>query len=133
MSTPAASASAQPSASTRMAWTRTNLAYERTLMAWVRTATSLISFGFTIYKFFQFEAGRSLTQRTDVLLGPRTFAGVMIAIGIIALALATTHHLRQARRIRAQGIELPFSPASVVAGLVSGLGLLSLGLVVLDQ
>ena len=23
-------------------------------MAWVRTATSLISFGFTIFKFFQF-------------------------------------------------------------------------------
>ena len=40
---------------TRLAVDRTRLAYERTLMAWVRTATSLISFGFTIYKFFQLE------------------------------------------------------------------------------
>ena len=32
---------------------RTRLAYERTMMAWVRMGTSLISFGFTIYKFFQ--------------------------------------------------------------------------------
>jgi putative membrane protein len=33
----------------------TRLAYEeRTLMAWVRTATSLISFGFTIFNFFRF-------------------------------------------------------------------------------
>jgi inner membrane protein YidH len=33
---------------------RTIQAHDRTLMAWVRTATSLISFGFTIYKFFQY-------------------------------------------------------------------------------
>ena len=39
---------------TKLAVDRTRLAYERTLMAWVRTATSLISFGFTIYKFFEF-------------------------------------------------------------------------------
>ena len=45
-------------AGTRLAVDRTRLAYERTLMAWVRTATSLISFGFTIYKFFEFESGK---------------------------------------------------------------------------
>ncbi len=38
---------------TSLALDRTRLAHERTLMAWVRTAVSLISFGFTIYKFFQ--------------------------------------------------------------------------------
>jgi putative membrane protein len=38
---------------TDLAFERTVLAYERTLMAWIRTAISLISFGFTIYKFFQ--------------------------------------------------------------------------------
>ena len=38
---------------------RTRLAYERTLMAWVRTATSLISFGFTIYKFRRILAAKS--------------------------------------------------------------------------
>ena len=40
---------------TRLAVDRTRLAYERTLMAWVRTSISLITFGFTIYKFFQNE------------------------------------------------------------------------------
>ena len=39
---------------TRLAVERTRLAHERTLMAWVRTATSLISFGFTLFKFFQY-------------------------------------------------------------------------------
>ena len=38
---------------TDLAFERTVLAHERTLMAWVRTAVSMISFGFTIYKFFQ--------------------------------------------------------------------------------
>src|SRR3989337_955177 len=46
-----------PSTTTKLAYERTNLAHERTLMSWVRTATSLITFGFTIYKFFQFEKG----------------------------------------------------------------------------
>jgi len=40
--------------STALALERTRLAHERTLMAWVRTATSLISFGFTIYKAFEY-------------------------------------------------------------------------------
>ena len=38
---------------TRLAYERTFLAHERTLMAWVRTAGSLITFGSSIYKFFQ--------------------------------------------------------------------------------
>ena len=37
--------------STELAFERTMLAHERTLMAWIRTAISMISFGFTIYKF----------------------------------------------------------------------------------
>lgn len=43
---------------THLAVGRTRLAYERTMMAWVRTATSLIIFGFSIYKFFQIEMGK---------------------------------------------------------------------------
>ena len=40
--------------STRLAISRTILAHDRTLMAWVRTSTSMTSFGFTIYTFFQY-------------------------------------------------------------------------------
>ncbi len=38
--------------------------YESTAMAWVRTATSFITFGFAIYKFFEIE-----THGIDI--GPR--------------------------------------------------------------
>ena len=53
----AVSASGLPDA-TRLAVDRTRLAYERTLMAWIRTATSMISFGFTIFKFLEAQPGR---------------------------------------------------------------------------
>ena len=53
-----------PDVATRLAADRTWLADERTLMAWIRTATSLISFGFTIYKFFEFEAGEKAFAST---------------------------------------------------------------------
>ncbi|PYY11310.1 MAG: hypothetical protein DMG61_19450, partial [Acidobacteria bacterium] len=39
--------------STDLAFERTRMAAERTLIAWIRTALSMISFGFTIYKFLQ--------------------------------------------------------------------------------
>jgi uncharacterized membrane protein YidH (DUF202 family) len=41
--------------STELAFERTRIAYERTMMAWIRTETSLITFGFSIYKLFQLE------------------------------------------------------------------------------
>ena len=47
---------------TQLALDRTWLAHERTLMAWIRTSVSMISFGFTIYKFFQFEQGRNALE-----------------------------------------------------------------------
>jgi uncharacterized membrane protein YidH (DUF202 family) len=50
--------SASPKADiTALAMDRTWLAHERTLMAWVRSAASMISFGFTVYKVFQYESG----------------------------------------------------------------------------
>ena len=58
-------------------------------MAWVRTATSLISFGFTIYKFFQYLREKEPGFAGDGLLGPRGFALMMIGIGLTALAVAT--------------------------------------------
>ena len=68
---------------TELAVERTRLSYERTLMSWVRTATSLITFGFTIYKFFQIERDRG-SSRGDRLVGPTEFALLMILIGLVA-------------------------------------------------
>jgi len=115
---------------TRLAVDRTRLAHERTLMAWVRTATSLISFGFTIYKFFQFEL-KGQPPSPERLIGPRGFALFMIGIGLVALLLSTLEHRRSMRALRAEFGNVPLSTAAVVAGLISLLGIVTFAIVVL--
>jgi putative membrane protein len=73
---------------------RTWMAHERTLMAWIRTSTSMIAFGFTIYKFFE---GRP--PNPSALLSSRDFAILMIGFGLVALVLATIQHTVEIRSI----------------------------------
>ncbi len=117
---------------TRLAVDRTRLAYERTLMAWVRTATSLISFGFTIYKFFQFEL-KDRPPSPEPLIGARGFALIMIATGLVALLLSTLEHRRSMRAMRAEFGHVPASTAAIVAALISLLGILAFIAVVLHS
>ncbi len=64
--------------SNELAVERTIMAAERTLMSWTRTSISLISFGFTIYKFLQFmqEEGKAVIVRDPG--GPRNFGIALI-------------------------------------------------------
>ena len=85
---------------TRLALDRTFLAHERTLMAWVRTSTSLISFGFTIYKFFQgMRQSGELAGASEHPLGARTMSLMMISIGLAGLVLAIVDHRRSVRQL----------------------------------
>jgi uncharacterized membrane protein YidH (DUF202 family) len=85
---------------TNVAVVRTQLAYERTLLAWVRTAVSLISFGFTIYKAFQYIRGDDAVSAHEHLLEPRGVALVMIGLGVCALVLADFEYRRSMQRLR---------------------------------
>lgn len=120
---------------TQLAVDRTRLAYERTLMAWVRTATSLISFGFTIYKFFEFlrEESAGKMPHADHLIGSRQFALVMILTGLGTLGLATLQHRRHLQTLRAQGALIPNSLAMMLALLVVLIGFLGLFVVLFRQ
>ena len=119
---------------TKLALDRTRLAHERTLMAWVRTATSLISFGFTIYKFFQ-----GLTDAKEIapahrLLGPHEFALVMIGIGVGALTLASIQHHAEMKALAAEYSQygpLPRSTAFTVAAIVVPLGIAAFTIVLI--
>ena len=111
-------------ASTRFSFERTLLSHERTQMSWVRTATSLITFGFTLYKFFQLEIGASVQPRTHQVIGPREFAMIMIAIGLFALVLATVENWQYRKNLRRQHLKVPLSLSSLVGALVSALGVL---------
>ena len=81
---------AAPDVSTRLAFDRTRVNYNRTMMAWIRAATSLIAFGFTVYKFFELEMPG--LGRDNRLIGPREFALSLVGIGLISLLLGTVEH-----------------------------------------
>ena len=108
---------------TRLAIDRTRLAHERTMMAWVRTATSLISFGFTIHKFFQYQIERQAAVAR--IIGPREFALIMIGTGLAALLLATVQHRQSLAELEADFVSQPRSVAGIVAILIAFMGVVA--------
>jgi inner membrane protein YidH len=122
-----------PDVGTQLAIERTFLAHERTTMAWVRTAASLISFGFTIYKFFQIELKSAALDGSHRLMGPRGFALTMIAVGMIGLGLASVQHRQAMKRLRAESADTPRSVSGIVAWLVLAMGVFAVALVVFEQ
>ena len=110
--------------STSLAFERTWLAWERTQMAWIRTAVSLISFGFTIAKFFEFLSDKQGTA--GPIFGAQTVGTVMIVMGLVALAISTVQHKRAELILRAQCPQLPKSLAWVTALMLALIGVLAL-------
>jgi putative membrane protein len=110
--------------STRLAFERTRNSYENTMMSWIRTATSLITFGFSIYKFFQIEAP-SEKQRI-YLIGPREFAIALVCIGLLSLVLATLENRQNIRELGAEYAGKQRSLSVLVAALISIFGVLAL-------
>lgn len=101
------------------------LAYERDLITWVQMALSLITFGFSMYKFFQYmhETNADLPER---LLTPRTFGIVMISVGLVVLLLATFQNWQRRKTLLAHYSDMPFSLASLLAILIATLGAVAL-------
>ncbi|HEY6308053.1 MAG TPA: DUF202 domain-containing protein [Candidatus Angelobacter sp.] len=105
---------------------RTRLAHDRTLMANVRTSTALITFGFTMYKFFSemAESGRTMLPRHP--LGARNFAFLMMTIGIIYLVLSSLTYMQQMKQLRERyGASIDKLPLALAA-MVSILGVIGL-------
>ena len=116
-------------AATRLALDRTRLAYERTLMAWVRTSASLISFGFTFYKFFQAFADTQQRAMPERLISTRGAALLLISVGVFGLMLAMIEHRRHLHELRTEYGHVPMSIAGVMATVISLLGVLGLAAV----
>lgn len=107
----------------RMAIDRTRMAAERTLMAWSRTALSLISFGFTIYKFMQTLQDQS---KVPVLKpqAPRDVGLMLIGLGTAALIAATIQHWKYMKKLDPQHTYKLWDLSFVVAILLTMIGLL---------
>jgi len=102
------------------------LLYERMLISWVRTSLSLISFGFTIYKFFQYLVDSKGAQ-AELQRGPRNLGISLVAVGTLVLLAATFQYWKMQRRLRREtGAKLPLSLGLVTALSVSAIGLVAL-------
>ena len=106
---------------TDLAFERTVLAENRTLMAWVRTAISLISFGFTIYKFFH-EASRA-AGNSNRIFTPRTVGMIMISFGLLGLVWGLAEHQALMKKLKKSYPALERSKTSWLAILVLLFGL----------
>lgn len=107
---------------TQLSYQRTILSYERTLMSWIRTSTSLISFGFTMYKIFE-----ELTNSNDGpkrVLTPRVVGMMFIGFGLVGLLLAQIQHQIAIKKITQKYPEAQKSLSSLLSILVLVFGLL---------
>jgi putative membrane protein len=109
----------------QLALDRTFLALERTLMAWIRTATSLITFGFALYKFFHYLHQQDPVRHPEHVFGARTVGTMMIVIGLLSLGLAAAQHWQQLKRLRTH-YAAPRSLSQWVAVSVAALGVVAL-------
>ena len=120
---PPATTQATPS-STDLAFERTRMAAERTLIAWLRTALSMISFGFTIYKFL--EAMQQSQKLPFLHNGPRNLGLTLIALGTTGLILACIQHRTLLKQLHySSSIGARWSLAMMIAVAVSVLGVLA--------
>ncbi len=111
-----------PDLATRLAFERTRLAFERTMLSWIRTGTSMITFGFGVYKFFQIEA-KPATQ--DYIIGYQQFGLILVAIGLLALALGALEYRENMRELNARYQGKSSWRAMLFGGSVAGLGILA--------
>jgi putative membrane protein len=110
------------STSEKLAFERTRLAHERTMMAWTRTSMALITFGFAMYKLFEF-VPLVTGGKPGEHVSPRAFAITLASLGNLSLLLAAVQHRLSLQSMRALGLNAPHSTAAILAGFLSLLGI----------
>jgi len=107
----------------KLAVGRTILAMDRTLMAWVRTSLSLISFGFTIYKFLQSLASGPLASRLRPQ-APRNIGLFLVTVGTLSLGLALAQFwMTMEKKLGVTRRRLLLNPSLLLAMAICLLGL----------
>lgn len=92
----------EPPDATSMAVARTVMAADRSLMAWVRTGLSLISFGFTIYKFLDYSREQLITAGKNLkgMSSPKLVGLFMVAMGIISLIFGIIENIQTIKMLK---------------------------------
>jgi putative membrane protein len=110
---------------TKLALERTIIAEERTLMAWIRTSLSLIGFGFTIFKFFQYLGGIVVFGHVRTQ-APRNLGMTLILLGTLALIVAAWQHRTFLNQLEVNESRHLWSLSFIVAIFVILIGVIAL-------
>jgi putative membrane protein len=93
------------------------------MLAWIRTAASLITFGFSVSKFF--DIARPQAQASSFLIGPEQFGLILVSLGLGSLALATWEYRGAVRELALSSGGKKQSNAVIVAGILAVVGILA--------
>ena len=105
---------------------RTIMAADRTLMAWVRTSLSMLSFGFTIYKFLESAVQSDQLARAD---SPQQVGLFLAGVGTLSMLLGvvsywtTLKDLRRTEEFRLGRPSLLIGAIMTIAGVAMFLGI----------
>jgi putative membrane protein len=98
---------------------RTIMAADRTLMAWIRTALSMLSFGFTIYKFLEGVNQKDPLSHPD---SPQRVGLLLAALGTLSMILGTFAYWQTLRDLD-RGEEFRLGrPVLLIAGIITFIG-----------
>lgn len=115
---------------TDLALHRTLIAADRTLMAWIRTALSMIGFGFTIFKFFQYLPEEVAAGNIRHPNAPRNLGLTLVTLGTLALSAATWQHchflkeMGRSEERKVWSISVVVAIAMIVIGVIAFYGIL---------
>ena len=105
---------------------RTIMGADRTLMAWIRTALSMLSFGFTIYKFLE---GAAQKDALTLPHSPQQVGLFLAGLGTLSMLLGTWDYwvtlkdLRRAEEFRLGRPALLIAVIMSVAGVMLFFGI----------
>lgn len=107
----------------KLAVGRTRMALERTLMAAIRTSVSMISFGFTIAKFFQDLKGLT-TGKPAPSISSHNVGFWLVVIGTAYMIVSIIQHQLVAKNLHFIGEKKRISYSILLAMVIAILGLL---------
>jgi putative membrane protein len=90
---------------------------------------SLIAFGFTVYKFFEYLATEE--RRREPIVTPWLAGMILILVGLVGLLLAWIQNRQQMIALEREAGPMPYSISGVMAGFIALLGVLALTAVAL--
>lgn len=109
-----------------LALARTAFSSERSLLAWIRTSVSLITFGFSIMKFFDYlEQQQQGEQSSD---SPYQLGIALMLVGTLTLTPAVIEHVQRLRKMKELGLPVKsrLSLPIVAAVALFGIGVITL-------